>query len=108
VQKGQPAYEVGGSLADGRKIYFRLASDGTLLRRETDVLPESAPEAVQNTIARAVGGSVNAAVREIYGDEQLVYQVGVKNETTQVKMVVAEDGTLLGFESRLKPPEKPH
>lgn len=98
-------YELGGRLADGRKISLSLAPEGTLLQSEAEVYPEHLPQPVQRTLSETAGSAGTPTIKEIYRNEQLLYQVVLKNDSGAIQMTIGNDGTLIEFNSRMAKPK---
>jgi hypothetical protein len=105
LQKDQATYHLGGSTTDGRKFKLSLAADGKLLSATTEVRPGNLPDAVRNAIGASMEAGATPVIREVYAGERLTYDVGTKSEAGKIRMVLAQDGTLVGFESWSSPPK---
>jgi hypothetical protein len=105
VQQDQATYELGGSLADGRKVLMTLAPEGTLRRRETELFLEQSSPPVREAIRTTLGEGVQPTIREIMEENRLTYHIGIESQTQETRMVVAENGTVIGFESWLRKPK---
>ena len=104
-QNDQATYELGGRTADGRKFKLSLADAGSILAADTEVQLQNLPQPVQQALAENVEPGAGTAIREIYEADRVTYDVGVKTDTGKSRLVIAPDGTLVGFESWLRQPK---
>jgi hypothetical protein len=78
-----------------------------LLSAETEVFPNNLPQPVHDAVAGTVGAGANPVIRQVYEDDRFTYHVGFKTEYEKTRLVIGQDGTLVGYETWSRPPKPP-
>jgi len=102
---GRVTFGVKGELADGRAIAMVLAEDGSLLEKSTEIPAEAIPAHIQEPVAKAFGNVPISGGREIIEGERLMYELVSKSPEARMQITVRGDGTILGYNAKLKAPE---
>lgn len=107
TEDGKITFGAKGELPDGRAIALRLAEDGSVLEKSTEILPEAIPAHIQTPIANAFGGIPLSGAREIIDQKQVLYEVASKGPDARMQITVRGDGVILGYTAKLRLPEHP-
>ena len=97
AEDGKAIYNVKGQLADGRAIGMRLAEDGSVLEKSTEIPAETLPVQVQNPVAKTFGDINISSARQIIDKGNVSYELGAKGPNMGMQITVRDDGTILAY-----------
>ncbi|MBI4659372.1 MAG: hypothetical protein HY735_11075 [Verrucomicrobia bacterium] len=106
VEDGKTVFGVKGQLADGRAIGMRLAEDGTVLEKSTEIPTESLPTQVQNPIVQNFGDLNISGARQIIDGGLVSYELAAKGPNMGMQIMVRDDGTILAYSAKFRAPEQ--
>jgi len=95
TEEGREVYEAEWEV-NGREVEVKVASDGTLVERETEVTLEQVPSAVKATILKEAGENKIEEIEEVVAGSKKSYEAEWKADGKETEVQVAADGKLLG------------
>lgn len=98
-------YAVKGQLADGRAVGMRVAEDGRVLEKSTEVASETLPARIQKPISETFGDIKISGARQIVDGDNISYEVVSKSPDMGMQITVRDDGTILGYSAKVRTPE---
>lgn len=100
-------HRLGDNRSHASSLYLRVAHDGSVLGRRSEIPAENLPSEIRVPVAEAFGDLSISSATEILEDGQLAYELSSKSEAGGMKISVRADGTVMGysFRSSLNPPK---
>jgi len=104
-QRRRPDVYDQGPTADGRTIALRLAEDGTVLEKRSEIPSEGVPPDVQAIFNQSFAGFTIGRATETRSAGVASYELSGKGPNAAVEIVVRADGTVMGYSAKFRPPE---
>jgi hypothetical protein len=102
---GVPTLMTKDQTADGRAIALRLAEDGTVLEKRSEIPSEGVPPDVQAIFNQSFAGFTIGRATETRSAGVASYELSGKGPNAGVEIVVRADGTVMGYSAKFRPPE---
>ncbi len=102
---GRVTFMTKGQLVDGRVIALRLADDGSLLEKRTEISTDTVPPQVQQIVNENFGDFVISHAMETTGTGQPSYDLTAKRPDAAVEITVRADGSIVGYSAKFRQPE---
>ena len=94
-----------GQSTDGRAMALRLAEDGSVLGRSTEIPVETVPAAIRNPANEAFPGFDFTRAMEIIAGDKISYAFTAKRPDAATEITVRGDGSLSSYSVHLRGPE---
>ena len=84
---------------------MRVAEDGRVLEKSTEVASETLPARIQKPISETFGDIKISGARQIVDGDNISYEVVSKSPDMGMQITVRDDGTILGYSAKVRTPE---
>lgn len=102
--EGKLSYVLKGQLPDGSGIALRVDQNGSVLEKNTEISTEAVPAQVQTAVTQLFGDLGTGKPREIIEGDTVRYEFAAKRPDAVMEMSVRNDGTVLSYANRWRPP----